>query len=150
MLQPFGPEHFMKEALKEAQKAFDADEVPIGAVVVCNNRIIARGHNQVERLEDATAHAEMIAITAASENLGSKYLTDCQVYVSLEPCPMCAAALRWAKIGVLVYGAPDSKGGFTRHEPSLLWEQTLVDEGYLANESRELLQSFFKIKREKE
>lgn len=148
MLQPYSTDHYMRQALKEAAHAAEAGEIPIGAVVVCNKRIIARGHNQVERLQDATAHAEMIALTAASESLGSKYLMDCTLYVTLEPCPMCAAAIKWAKVGNLVYGADDPKGGFTRHRPSLLWEQTEVSSGLLAEESREMLQAFFRERRE--
>ena len=148
MLQPNGPEYFMRQALREAGRAAEEGEIPIGAVVVCNQRIIARGYNQVERLQDATAHAEMIAITAASESLGSKYLMDCTLYVTLEPCPMCAAAIQWAKVGSLVYATDDPKGGYTRHQPSLLWPQTEVDKGYLADESRKLLQTFFRERRE--
>jgi len=148
MLKPNGPEYFMRQALQEAARAAEEGEIPIGAVVVCNQRIIARGYNQVERLQDATAHAEMIAITAASEGLGSKYLMDCTLYVTLEPCPMCAAALRWAKLGALVHAAADPKGGYTRHKPSLLWEQTEVDHGQFAAESREMLQQFFRERRE--
>lgn len=111
-LSVFSDEYFMKEALKEAQKAFEADEVPVGAVVVCGNRIIARSHNLTERLNDVTAHAEMQAITAAANYLGSKYLNECTLYITLEPCVMCAGACFWAQLGKLIYGASDLKRGF--------------------------------------
>ncbi|MFP4468994.1 MAG: nucleoside deaminase, partial [Bacteroidales bacterium] len=113
MIQPFSHEHFMREALKEAEKAYGAGEVPVGAVVVSDHRIIARAHNLTERLNDVTAHAEMQAITAAADYLGGKYLTDCTLYVTLEPCNMCAGAIFWTQLGTLVYGADDEKRGFT-------------------------------------
>ncbi|HLG02490.1 MAG TPA: nucleoside deaminase, partial [Bacteroidia bacterium] len=113
-LTVFSDETFMKEALKEANKAFDADEVPVGVVVVCNNRIIARGHNLTERLNDVTAHAEMQAITAAANYLGGKYLHECTMFVTLEPCVMCAGAMHWAQLQRLVFGAHDPKKGFLR------------------------------------
>jgi len=143
----FTDEHFMNEALKEARKAFEVEEVPIGCVVVCNNTIVARAHNFTERLRDATAHAEMQAITAASGFLGGKYLNDCTVYVTLEPCLMCAGALNWAQAGKVVYGAPDEKKGFSRFHPNPFHPKTKVVSGVCANESRQLLKEFFKKKR---
>jgi tRNA(adenine34) deaminase len=140
-------EYFMKAALTEAQKAFDADEVPVGAVIVCNNRIIARSHNMTEKLNDVTAHAEMLAFTSASNYLGGKYLKDCTLYVTLEPCSMCAGALFWTQIGKLVFGATDPKRGFKKHGMQLLHPKTQVIEGVLAGESMELLQTFFRNKR---
>lgn len=137
----------MAEALKEAQKAFESDEVPVGAVVVCDNRIIARAHNLTERLTDATAHAEMQAITAAANHLGSKYLHECTLYVSLEPCVMCAGALSWAQLGRLVYGADDAKKGFTLVSEQLLHPKTSVISGVGAESSSALLKLFFREKR---
>lgn len=127
--------------------AFEDDEVPVGAVVVCKGRIIARGHNMTERLNDPTAHAEMIALTAATEAVGGKYLNDCALYVTVEPCPMCAAALCWAQLGALVYGASDPKRGFSLFTPSLLHPKTTVETGVLAGECSELMSSYFKAKR---
>jgi len=138
---------FMKEALKEAQKAFDAGEVPVGAVLTSRNQIIIRSHNQTELLKDVTAHAEILAITGASGNLGTKYLSDCALYVTLEPCAMCAGALGWAQLGKLVYAASDDKKGFNTICPDVLHPKTLVSEGLMAEESSELLRSFFKLKR---
>ncbi len=109
----FNDEYFMKEALKQALMALDKNEVPIGAVVVCENKIIGKGHNQVELLHDVTAHAEMIALTAASSHMGAKYLTDCTLYVTLEPCSMCASAMGWAQVARVVYGASDAKRGYS-------------------------------------
>ncbi len=140
-------ERYMREALREARMAFDDDEVPVGAVVVCKGRIIARGHNMTERLNDPTAHAEMIALTAATEAVGGKYLNDCALYVTVEPCPMCAAALCWAQLGALVYGASDPKRGFSLFTPSLLHPKTTVETGVLAGECSELMSSYFKAKR---
>ncbi|MEZ5070156.1 MAG: nucleoside deaminase [Bacteroidales bacterium] len=139
--------HFMKEALKEAQKASDAGEVPVGAVVVCRGRIIARAHNMTEKLRDVTAHAEMIALTSAANHLGSKYLPECTLYVSLEPCLMCAAALRWAQLGQLVYGASDPKEGFTTHDRPVLHKKTTVVSGILAEEAGTMLTDFFRKRR---
>ena len=119
MIQPKSDEYFMREALKEAQKAFDLDEVPIGAVIVSNNRIIARAHNLTERLNDVTAHAEMQAITAAANYIGGKYLKDCTLYVTLEPCSMCAGAMYWSQLGRLVFGASDDKRGYRVHNTPL-------------------------------
>jgi tRNA(adenine34) deaminase len=144
----FSDERFMREALKEAQKAFDADEVPVGAIIVSNNQIIARSHNLTERLTDVTAHAEMQAITAAANFLGGKYLTDCTLYVTLEPCPMCAGALHWAQIGRIVFGAIDVKRGYQRIKPGLLHPKTEVLPKILEDDCAALLKTFFKKKRE--
>ena len=140
-------ERYMREALREAQAAGAEDEVPIGAVVVCRGRIIARGHNMTERLHDPTAHAEMIALTAATEALGGKYLDDCTLYVTVEPCPMCAAALGWAQLRRLVYGASDPRRGYTRFSPSLLHPRTEVSAGLLSDECGSLVADYFKSKR---
>ena len=140
-------ELFMKEALREAQAAGAEGEVPIGAVVVCRGRIIARGHNMTERLHDPTAHAEMIALTAATEAMGGKYLNDCALYVTVEPCPMCAAALCWAQVGRIVYGAPDPKRGYSLYSPSLLHPRTQVTKGVMEEECSALVLQFFKNKR---
>ena len=140
-------EKYMREALREAQAAAAEDEVPIGAVVVSRGRVIAKGHNMVEALNDPTAHAEMIAITAACESVGGKYLTDCTLYVTVEPCPMCAAALGWSQISRIVYGAPDPKRGYTGFSPSLLHPKTEVTAGVLASECSELVSGYFKGKR---
>ena len=137
----------MREALREAQQAAEAGEVPIGAVVVCRGRVIARGHNMTERLGDATAHAEMIALTAAMEAQGGKYLKDCALYVTVEPCPMCAAASSWAQMGRIVYGAKDPKRGYSLFTPSLLHPKTEVQQGVLEEECSELVTNFFKTKR---
>lgn len=137
----------MKQAFLEAQKAFAAGEVPVGAVVVCRDRIIARAHNQTELLNDVTAHAEMLAVTAAANALGSKYLDECTLYVTLEPCPMCAGALHWGQLGRLVYGASDEKRGFMRFEKSILHPKTTVEHGVMTVECSELLQQFFQEKR---
>ncbi|MCR5841424.1 MAG: nucleoside deaminase [Bacteroidales bacterium] len=140
-------ERYMREALREAQAAGAEDEVPIGAVVVCRGRIIARGHNMTERLHDPTAHAEMIALTAATEALGGKYLDDCTLYVTVEPCPMCAAALCWAQLSRLVYAAPDPRRGYSLFSPSLLHPRTEVSQGLLADECSTLVKDYFKNKR---
>jgi tRNA(adenine34) deaminase len=143
------PEHekFMREALKEAQAAFDDDEVPIGAVIVYNNKIIARAHNLVETLNDPTAHAEMQAITSATNAVGGKYLIDCTLYVTVEPCPMCAAACFWAQIGTLVYATDDEKRGFSTISNNLLHPKTQTLKGIMANEAAFLMTEFFKKKR---
>jgi tRNA(adenine34) deaminase len=138
---------FMKAALEEAKRAFDRQEVPVGAVVVCNGMIIARAHNLTETLNDPTAHAEMQAITAATNYLGGKYLSDCSIYVTLEPCPMCAGALQWSQISELVYGADDPKRGFTLINGALLHPKTRVKKNVLADECSKLMQQFFKTKR---
>jgi tRNA(adenine34) deaminase len=140
-------EYFMKEALREAEAARSEGEVPIGAVVVARGRVIARGHNMTERLHDPTAHAEMIALTAATEALGGKYLQDCTLYVTVEPCPMCAAAHCWAQTARIVYGAPDPKRGYSLYSPSLLHPRTEVVSGVLADECGQLVADFFKDKR---
>lgn len=140
-------EYFMKEALREAEAARSEGEVPIGAVVVARGRVIARGHNMTERLHDPTAHAEMIALTAATEALGGKYLQDCTLYVTVEPCPMCAAAHCWAQTARIVYGAPDPKRGYSLYSPSLLHPRTEVVSGVLAPECGQLVADFFKDKR---
>lgn len=139
--------NFMKQALAEAKAAGADGEVPIGAVVVCSGKVIARGHNMTERLNDSTAHAEMIAITAATEALGGKYLQDCTLYVTVEPCPMCAAATCWAQLGRLVYGAPDPRRGYTLFSPSLLHPKTQVSSGVMLEECSALVTDFFKNKR---
>lgn len=139
--------YFMRQALAEARKAFEEEEVPVGAVVVINNRIIACTHNLTETLTDVTAHAEMQAITAAANVLGGKYLSDCTLYVTVEPCPMCAAALRWAQISRIVYGAKDPKRGYSGFSPDLLHPRTKVFAGILADECAELMTSFFERRR---
>ena len=136
-------EYFMNEALKEAQKAFDVEEVPVGAVIVIQNRIIARAHNMTEQLNDVTAHAEMIAITSASNYLGAKYLIDCTLYVTLEPCIMCAAALKWAQLGRIMYAAEDPREGFSCMGEPILHKKTVVTAGILKDQSTVLLQQFF-------
>lgn len=140
-------ERYMQEALREARIALEEDEVPIGAVIVCRGRIIGKGHNMTERLHDPTAHAEMIAITAATEALGGKYLNDCTLYVTVEPCPMCSGALNWAQIGRIVYGAGDPKRGGSLYSPNLLHPKTEVRSGVLAKDCTELVTRFFKEKR---
>ena len=141
-------EKYMKEALREAMIAANEDEVPIGAVVICRGRITGKGHNMTERLCDPTAHAEMIAITDATEALGGKYLNDCTLYVTVEPCPMCAGALAWAQIGKVVYGAPDPKRGFSNFNPSLMHPKTEIVSGILAEECGNLVSEFFRNKRQ--
>lgn len=146
-------EHFMRQALKEAEQAFTEGEIPIGAVIVQNNRIIARGHNQTERLNDCTAHAEIIALTSAFNFLGSKYLPEATLFVTVEPCLMCAGALYWSKIGRVVYGADDDKNGFRRGSPSSTlagWPfhpKTALTKGLLASRCAALMRNFFKDKR---
>ncbi len=143
MLSVHSDNHYMLQALKEAQKAFELGEVPVGAVVVCQNQIIARSHNLTEQLNDVTAHAEIMAITAAANYLGSKYLEDCTLYVTLEPCIMCAGALQWAQPDRLVYGAADDKRGFMRFGKQLLHPKTKVEFGIMAEECAALLRDFF-------
>ena len=137
-------EYFMREALKEAQKALEIKEVPVGAVVVCKNRIIARAHNQTEKLTDATAHAEMLAVTAAANYLGSKYLSECTLYVTLEPCVMCAGALHWVQLQKLVFGASDIQRGFSLVSSNLLHPKTEVEKGIKADECKALIDEFFR------
>lgn len=143
-MELFTDEHFMKEALKEAAKALEIDEVPVGAVVVWGNRIIARAHNQTEKLTDATAHAEMLAVTAAANHLGSKYLNECTLYVTLEPCVMCAGALNWVQLQKLVFGASDVQRGYSLIETPLLHPRTTVVRGVRGEEAKILIDSFFK------
>ena len=139
--------YYMRQALAEAEKAFRRDEVPVGAVVVCRDRIIARAHNLTEALIDVTAHAEMQALTAASSHLGGKYLNECTLYVTVEPCVMCAGAIGWSQLGTLVYGTSDEKRGYCRYAPQALHPKTVVRSGVLAEECAELMKSFFQRKR---
>ncbi|HPE57897.1 MAG TPA: nucleoside deaminase [Bacteroidales bacterium] len=146
-LSVYSDEHFMKEALKEAQKAFERDEVPVGAVVVCNNQIIARAHNLTEQLIDVTAHAEMQAITSASNHLGAKFLEDCTLYVTVEPCPMCAGALFWSRMGKIVFGASDPKKGYSTISTKMLHPGTEIISGIMAKECGQIMTTYFKRKR---
>ena len=138
---------YMKQALAEANEAYRQGEVPVGAVIVCRDRIIAKSHNLTELLHDVTAHAEMQAITSAAEHLGGKYLSDCTLYVTVEPCVMCAGALGWSQISRVVYGAPDEKRGYSRFAPQALHLRTQVTAGVMADECTELMQRFFREKR---
>lgn len=147
MIEPFGDEYFMKKAFAEALQAYEKDEVPVGAVVVAHGKIIARAHNLTETLNDVTAHAEMQAITAAANLMGGKYLNDCVLYVTLEPCVMCAGALGWAQIGKIVYGASDEKRGFKKWAQKALHPKTEIVAGILEAECSEILQDFFKKRR---
>ena len=140
-------EQFMRKALYEAQRAAEEGEIPIGAVIVCNDRIISRAHNLTEKLHDVTAHAEMQAITAAANLLGGKYLSDCTLYVTVEPCVMCAGAIGWAQIGRIVYGASDEKRGYQLYAPRALHPKAVVTRGVLEAECRQMMQDFFKQKR---
>jgi tRNA(adenine34) deaminase len=146
-VEPFSHEYFMMEALKEAQRALQLDEVPVGVVIVADNRIIARGHNLTERLNDVTAHAEMQAITSAASAIGGKYLKDCSIYVTLEPCVMCAGAIAWSQAAKLVFGAYDAKKGYTLLGKNILHPKTEVISGVLAEESERMLKDFFAKKR---
>ncbi len=145
--QVLSHEYFMKEALKEAHKAFEKDEVPVGAVIVCDKLIIARAHNLTETLNDVTAHAEMQAFTSAANHLGAKYLHECTLYVTLEPCVMCAGAAYWAQIGNIVFGAKDEKRGFLQYDNHLLHPKTKMIKGVLETECSEIIKEFFKNKR---
>ncbi|QGY43411.1 nucleoside deaminase [Maribellus comscasis] len=147
MIEPFNDEYFMKKAFSEALLAFEEGEVPVGAVVVSNQKIIARAHNLTETLNDVTAHAEMQAITAAANMLDGKYLNDCILYVTLEPCVMCAGALGWSQIGKIVYGASDDKRGFKKFASNALHPKTEIVSGVLSTECAELMQEFFRQKR---
>ncbi|MBR5814391.1 MAG: nucleoside deaminase [Bacteroidaceae bacterium] len=138
---------YMKQALIEAHKAYEQNEVPIGAIIVCKGRVIARAHNLTEMLNDVTAHAEMQAITAAANNIGGKYLNDCTLYVTVEPCPMCAGAIGWSQLGKLVYGAADEKRGYRRYAPDVLHPKTEVISGICADEATALMKKFFASKR---
>ena len=140
-------EQYMRKALDEAQQAYEKGEIPIGAVVVCKDRIIARAHNLTETLCDVTAHAEMQALTMAANELGGKYLTDCTLYVTVEPCPMCAGAIGWAQVPRIVYGAPDPKRGFREYAPRVMHPKAECKGGILEEECRLLMQDFFKSKR---
>lgn len=143
----FSGEHYMKEALKEAEKAYEKGEIPVGAVVVHDKQIIARAHNMTEQLQDVTAHAEMIALTSAMEYMGSKYLDQARIYVTIEPCAMCAGALSWAQVRQVVYGAPDPKKGFTLYKPNILHPGILVKKGICEEQCAKLMRSFFRAKR---
>ena len=146
-LSVFSDEHFMKEAFKQAEIAMSEGEIPVGAVITLNNRIIARGYNQTEKLNDFTAHAEMIAFTSASEFLGSKYLDKCTLYVTLEPCVMCAGASFWTRIGKIVYGASDLSRGYSRLQEKVLHPKTQVKSGVIQTQCEIILEEFFKNKR---
>ena len=146
-MEPFSDEYFMKKAFQEARLAYDEGEVPVGAVVVAQNRIIARAHNLTEMLTDVTAHAEMQAITAAANLLGGKYLNECTLYVTLEPCVMCAGAIGWSQLGKLVYGAGDDKRGFTKYAPKALHPKTEIVSGVMAEDCADLMTAFFQEKR---
>lgn len=147
MFTVFSDEYFMNLAINEAKIAQELGEVPVGAIVVCNKSIIAKAYNQVESLQDVTAHAEILAITAATSYLGSKYLKDCTMYVTLEPCNMCAGALYWSQISKIIYGAADDKKGFMKHGKKMLHPQTKLEYGVLENECSQLLKDFFAEKR---
>lgn len=147
MINPFNDEYFMKQALIEARAAASEGEVPVGAVIVCNNQIIARAHNQTERLNDPTAHAEMLAITAAVGVLGAKYLTGCSLCVTVEPCVMCAGAIGWAQLSTIVYGATDEKRGFRQYAPKAFHPKAIVKTGILEEECAEEMKRFFLQKR---
>lgn len=143
----YNDEYYMGKALEQARKGASEGEIPIGAVIVCQGKIIARGHNLTETLKDTTAHAEMLSITTATNFLGGKYLDDCTIYVTVEPCPMCAAALAWSQIARVVYGAPDAKRGYSLFSPSLLHPKTEVTKGVMEKECSEIVSNFFKTLR---
>jgi tRNA(adenine34) deaminase len=147
MIEPFSDEYYMRKALQEAETAFSKGEIPVGAVVVCHGRIIARSHNLTELLNDVTAHAEMQAITAAANLTGGKYLSDCTIYVTVEPCVMCAGALAWAQVGKIVFGAPDEKRGYKKYAPNALHPKTETIGGILETECASLMKQFFANKR---
>ncbi len=147
MIQKLDDDYFMEQALKEAKVAFDNDEIPVGCIITIDNKIIAKAHNQTELLTDVTAHAEIMAITSASDYLGGKYLKSCTMYVTLEPCPMCAGALKWSQIGKIVYGAADDNNGFMNFGKSMLHPKTKVGFGVKQEECSHLLSSFFDKKR---
>lgn len=147
-LQIHSDEYFMKQALHEAELALEEKEIPVGAVIVCENRIIAKAHNQTERLQDSTAHAEMLAITSAQNYLGSKYLNECTLFVSLEPCNMCGGALYWSQIGRVLYGASDEKRGYSQTSINILHPKTKVEFGLMASHAALLIEEFFKKIRE--
>ncbi len=143
----FYDEYFMKKAFDEAQIAFDKGEIPVGAIVVCNNKIVAKAHNLVETLNDVTAHAEILAISSAAEYLGGKYLPECTIYITLEPCVMCSGALQWAQIGRVVYGAKDETRGYNKNAPNALHKKTKITSGILEEECSNILKEFFSKKR---
>jgi tRNA(adenine34) deaminase len=147
-LQIHTDEYFMKQAMRMAELALEESEIPVGAVVVCNKRIIAKAHNQTERLQDVTAHAEMLAITSAQNYLGSKYLNECTLFVTLEPCNMCGGALYWSQIGRVVYAASDEKRGFSKTSTSILHPKTKVEYGLMASHAEVLIEEFFRKMRE--
>jgi len=147
-LSVYSPERYMNEALKQAKIAYEEGEIPVGAIVVANNRIISRAHNQVELLNDPTAHAEILAITAAAEALGNKYLEGCTMYVTLEPCTMCAGALNWAQIDAVYYGASDAKRGYSLIGKKIMHPKTKINSGIMADECVAILQEFFRNLRE--
>ncbi len=147
MIEIYTDTYFMKQAYLEAQKAFDKGEVPVGAVIVCNNQIISRAYNNTEQLTDVTAHAEIMAMTGASSYLGNKYLSDCTLFVTLEPCIMCAGAIAWGQLGRLVFGASDEKRGFMRYGKELLHPKTKVEFGILNDDCSQLMTSFFQKRR---
>ena len=146
-MNPFNDEYFMKQALVEARAAASEGEVPVGAVIICNNQIIARAHNQTECLNDVTAHAEMLAITAAAGVLGAKYLTNCSLYVTVEPCIMCAGAIGWAQLSTIVYVASDDKRVFSKFAPQAFHPKAIIKKGILEKECAEEMQRFFKQRR---
>lgn len=146
-MNPFNDEYFMKQALVEAHAAAAEGEVPVGAVIVCNNRIIARAHNQTERLNDPTAHAEMLAITAAVNVLGAKYLTGCSLYVTVEPCIMCAGAIGWSQVSTIVYGASDEKRGYQLYAPKAFHPKAIVKRGIMEEACAAEMQNFFRQRR---
>jgi tRNA(adenine34) deaminase len=148
-INPYSDEYFMRQALQEAQLAFEEDEVPVGCIITCRDKVIARTHNLTETLHDVTAHAEIQAITAAAEALGGKYLDTCTLYVTVEPCIMCAGAIGWSQMGRVVYGARDEKRGFENFAPKAFHPKTEVVSGVLENECAELMKNFFKSKRKK-
>ena len=148
-INPYSDEYFMRQALQEAQQAFEQNEVPVGCIITCRDKVIARTHNLTETLHDVTAHAEMQAITAAAEALGGKYLDTCTLYVTVEPCIMCAGAIGWSQMGRVVYGARDEKRGFEIFAPKAFHPKTEVVSGVLENECAELMKNFFKSKRKK-
>ncbi len=147
MIKVYDDEFFMRQAIREAEQAFKVDEIPVGAVITCGDRIVGKGHNLTERLNDVTAHAEIQAITAAAENIGGKYLRDCTLYVTVEPCVMCAGALAWSQIGKIVFGAFDEKAGYRRIGARVLHPKTQVIGGVLEAECSDLMIAFFKRKR---
>lgn len=148
-INPYSDEYFMRQALQEAQLAFEEDEVPVGCIITCRDKVIARTHNLTETLHDVTAHAEIQAITAAAEALGGKYLDTCTLFVTVEPCVMCAGAIGWSQMGRVVYGARDEKRGFENFAPKAFHPKTEVVSGVLENECAELMKNFFKLKRKK-